>query len=442
VLKVVRFPTRAYEDKGFYSELADFMPLLMTLGILYPCAAMLSFVEQEKELRQKELLKMMGVLEYELGLSWFFSFCTLHIFTATFLTLITMPVFENSEPIYLFFFWQLCFLAFIVLSLLIGTLVSKTTRGVLIGLLVIFAGYFFTQIESVEDGRASIITLISIHPVAAMSYALQEIGRLEDLGLGLRADSITSTDAPSGYTFSDAYSNLILSTVVLGISTWYLNRVIKPDYGRAFPLYFPFTKGYWCPNSTRKVDDSEAIVSTPDESIPIEPVSDSMKQKATEGKNIEIRNLRKDFGEKVAVDGLNLSIYNNQITALLGKNGAGKTTTIGMLTGVLQPSEGTAIVAGKDIRTDMRQIRGNIGICLQHDCLFPKLTVREHVEFFSRLKGLYTSSSSVEAEAHIVQAIRDVALEEKSNTYSCNLSGGMKRKLSLALAFCGGSEVV
>jgi len=90
----------------------------------------------------------------------------------------------------------------------------------------------------------------------------------------------------------------------------------------------------------------------------------------------------------------------------------------------------------------MRQIRGNIGICLQHDCLFPKLTVREHVEFFSRLKGLYTSSSSVEAEAHIVQAIRDVALEEKSNTYSCNLSGGMKRKLSLALAFCGGSEVV
>ena len=105
-----------------------------------------------------------------------------------------------------------------------------------------------------------------------------------------------------------------------------------------------------------------------------------------------------------------------------------------MLTGALSPSEGTATIVGKDIRKDMNKIRGNIGICLQHDCLFPKLTVREHVVFFSRLKGIYDTMSANDAEASVDQAIRDVALEEKSNTYSRNLSGGMKRKLSVAMA--------
>ena len=122
--------------------------------------------------------------------------------------------------------------------------------------------------------------------------------------------------------------------------------------------------------------------------------------------------------------------------------GAGKTTTISMLTGALAPTSGYAKVAGKDIRTQMGAIRQDIGICLQHDCLFPNLTVREHVQFFSRLKGLYTKVSRSEAEENVDEAIRDVALFEKRNTLSKNLSGGMKRKLSVAMAFCGGSKIV
>ena len=96
----------------------------------------------------------------------------------------------------------------------------------------------------------------------------------------------------------------------------------------------------------------------------------------------------------------------------------------------------------KDILSDVSAIRKDIGICFQHDCLFEKLTVREHIEFFARLKGLFTKESRREAERQIDQAIVDVALSEKSRTLSCNLSGGMKRKLSLAIAFCGGSKVV
>lgn len=113
-----------------------------------------------------------------------------------------------------------------------------------------------------------------------------------------------------------------------------------------------------------------------------------------------------------------------------------------MLTGAMAPTSGYATVAGKDIRTQTQAIRENIGICPQHDCLFPQLTVREHVQFFSKIKGLYATMSKEEAEDHIDQAIQDVALSEKRNTLSSNLSGGMKRKLSVAIAFCGGSKIV
>ena len=121
---------------------------------------------------------------------------------------------------------------------------------------------------------------------------------------------------------------------------------------------------------------------------------------------------------------------------------SGKTTTISMLTGALGSTSGTAKILGNDLSTDLTALRGNLGICLQHDCLFPAMTVREHIQFFSRLKGLYSEMTNSEAEEHIDQIIRDVALFEKRNTFSKNLSGGMKRKLSVAMAFCGGSKVV
>jgi ABC-type multidrug transport system ATPase subunit len=108
-----------------------------------------------------------------------------------------------------------------------------------------------------------------------------------------------------------------------------------------------------------------------------------------------------------------------------------------MLTGMVAPTTGYATVGGKDIRTEMDGIRQGIGICLQHDCLFPELTVREHVAFFARLKGMYATMPWEEAEQKVQTSIQDVALSEKRNTLSKNLSGGMKRKLSVAIAFCG-----
>ena len=93
-------------------------------------------------------------------------------------------------------------------------------------------------------------------------------------------------------------------------------------------------------------------------------------------------------GNKLAVDGLSLNLYENQITSFLGHNGAGKTTTMSVLSGLFPPTAGTAIINGYDIRTNIDIIRRNLGICPQYNVLFDGLSVEEHLWFYASLKGM------------------------------------------------------
>jgi ABC-type multidrug transport system ATPase subunit len=90
---------------------------------------------------------------------------------------------------------------------------------------------------------------------------------------------------------------------------------------------------------------------------------------------------------------------------------------------MLSADAGSVTVMGKNIDTQMSSIRENIGICLQHDCLFPWLTVEEHVYFFARVKGLFERKSAAEAKESIIESIENVGLKDKQYTLSTNLSG-------------------
>nr|XP_006815639.1 PREDICTED: ATP-binding cassette sub-family A member 1-like [Saccoglossus kowalevskii] len=157
---------------------------------------------------------------------------------------------------------------------------------------------------------------------------------------------------------------------------------------------------------------------------------------------IQISNLRKVYassvGSKVAVDNLNLTMFENQITSLLGHNGAGKTTTMSILTGLFPPTAGTAVVNGYNIATEMDSIRESLGLCPQHNILFDRLTVSEHLTFFLALKGIIGE----ESKEHIESMIEDLNLSDKAKSKSSELSGGMKRKLSVAIALIGRPKIV
>ncbi|KAI8434593.1 hypothetical protein MSG28_003131 [Choristoneura fumiferana] len=124
---------------------------------------------------------------------------------------------------------------------------------------------------------------------------------------------------------------------------------------------------------------------------------------------VKMTNLTKIYGANVAVNNLSLNIYDDQITVLLGHNGAGKSTTISMLTGNVKVSSGSVWLAGYDVAQQTAAARAHLGFCPQHNVLFNELTVREHLEFFSRLKGL----RGQELKDDIDLLIAKLELEEK-----------------------------
>ena len=189
-------------------------------------------------------------------------------------------------------------------------------------LMFFFGGYFITFLVDFETDSSTKLMAASLHPSAAFAFGLQEIGRLEDLSIGIIWNTVNETDSASGFTFMNTLAMLVVDTLFYGMLGWYTNRVIPSEFGRPLPLHFPFTKAYWFPASValNTVDDEVAVNSA----VHSEPVSRALKDQAKEGKSIEIRNLRKHFREKIAVDGLNLSMYRGQCTALLGHNGAGE----------------------------------------------------------------------------------------------------------------------
>ncbi|CAG9567181.1 putative ATP-binding cassette subfamily A,member 1 [Leishmania major strain Friedlin] len=158
--------------------------------------------------------------------------------------------------------------------------------------------------------------------------------------------------------------------------------------------------------------------------------------------SVRIIGLRKCFehgGRRfVAVRNFCWQLPNAGISVLLGHNGAGKSTLINMMTGMLYPDGGDCYIGGHSIRSDLARARHQIGFCPQHNILWPELTCREHLEFFARLKGLRGAA----LEDAVMYTLKEVDLVARQSDTTRVLSGGMKRKLSVAIAFVGGSSLV
>ena len=125
---------------------------------------------------------------------------------------------------------------------------------------------------------------------------------------------------------------------------------------------------------------------------------------------------------------------------LLGSNGAGKTTLISVLTGLYSPTRGHATICGFDLETALHSIYKVMGICPQFDILWPDLTIEEHLLFYARLKGV----PKQDEKSEVLALIRSVDLlgAHKKGSKAKELSGGMQRRLSLAISLMGSPEVV
>ena len=144
---------------------------------------------------------------------------------------------------------------------------------------------------------------------------------------------------------------------------------------------------------------------------------------------IQVENLRKSFGSTRAVDGISFTVKEGEIYGLLGPNGAGKTTTISCISGLLKPEGGRVEIDRADVASEPLRARRSLGVVPQETAIYDTLSARENVAYFASLHGL----AGAEQRRRVDEALRRVGLAADSRQSSKKFSGGMKRRLNLAI---------
>lgn len=251
---------------------------------------------------------------------------------------------------------------------------------------------------------------------------------------------------------------LLMNIAFYLLLTWYFDKVIPDEFGvRQSPIFF-LLPSYWRQRPPTAID-IDAIARKTTHVGGNEEEEDVIAEKnlakdPSAPAALRILGLRKVFAgtkpsgccgclrrrskAKVAVQDLHLTVRQGQLLALLGQNGAGKSTTMNMLSGLMRPDGGDAIINGRSIKTDMPYIRSELGVCPQHDILFDDLTALEHIELYGGIKGI----SADEMDAVCLERLTSVSLWNVRNKKAGEYSGGMKRRLSLVLATLGDPKVI
>jgi len=158
---------------------------------------------------------------------------------------------------------------------------------------------------------------------------------------------------------------------------------------------------------------------------------------------IQLTNLHKTFGSQKVLNGLNLTIPDGQITAIIGPSGEGKSVLLRHIIGLMQPDSGRITVDGENIigirRSEMNRIREKFGMLFQNAALFDSMNVFENVAFPLKEK---TSLSKAEISTRVLAALEDVGLKNVEQKFTDELSGGMKKRVGLARALLLNPQII
>ncbi|XP_043914151.1 ATP-binding cassette sub-family A member 2 [Protopterus annectens] len=459
---VQMFPYPCYTRDDFLFVIEHMMPLCMVISWVYSVAMMIQHIVAEKEHRLKEVMKMMGLSNAVHWVAWFITgFVQLSV-SVTALTAILKygKVLMHSDPFIIWLFLSIYAVATIMFCFLVSVLYSKAKLASACGGIIYFLSYVpYMYVAIREEVAHDKITafekcIASLMSTTAFGLGSKYFALYEVSGVGIQWHTLSQSPV-EGDDFNLLLSvvMLIIDAIVYGVLTWYIEAVHPGMYGLPRPWYFPLQKSYWlgsgrietwewnwpwsrttrlsvmeddqaCAMENRRIDESRGIEEEPNH-LPLVVCIDKLTKVYK-------------TGQKLALNKLSLNLHENQVVSFLGHNGAGKTTTMSILTGLFPPTSGSATIYGHDIRTEMDEIRKNLGMCPQHNVLFDNLSVEEHLWFYSQLKGM----AEEEIRKEMDKMIEDLELSNKRHSLVQTLSGGMKRKLSVAIAFVGGSRAV
>ena len=153
---------------------------------------------------------------------------------------------------------------------------------------------------------------------------------------------------------------------------------------------------------------------------------------------IEVKNVTKKYGKVVAVDNISFTIQDGEIIGLLGPNGAGKSTTMNMITGYIEPTEGTIIVDNYDMSKKPKKAKKEIGYMPEGVPLYTDMTVKEFITYMAEIKKI----NKKERKEKVEKIIEETGLKEVENKITKNLSRGYKQRVSLAGALVGEPKIL
>ena len=424
------------------STLLIFIPIVIVNGLIVFFPTLVKRMIDEKANGSREMLRMVGLNDW---IFWLANFLT-H-FTFLFVLIIIQLVmyfikwngyiafFANSSfPVVLIFFILYC-INVVLMAFLITIPFKKPIIGVVASVIIWTTSSMPASIfDANQKPFASTQRLWScLLPNSALSFGLGVMGEKESVSSGVQFDNFSEPTVTYGtLTLLVIMGMMLMSSLIMCVLIWYLDNVWPWQDGVPKPLWFPFTRSYWCSSWDEHTTDDQDVAENPKF---FEPVG--------EGKPVAIQltHVSKLYGfpnPKLAVSDLSLRIFRDQLTCLLGHNGAGKTTTMNMITGMFVPSSGSISINGYDMATQTRAARESISLCPQHNPLYEELTAADHLFFYGAIKGFPWS----QLQQEVLKTVANVTLTGHAAKHPSQLSGGMKRKLCLGMALVGDSQIV
>eukprot|EP00761_Pharyngomonas_kirbyi_P012331 gb/GECH01012358.1/.p1 GENE.gb/GECH01012358.1/~~gb/GECH01012358.1/.p1 ORF type:complete len:1006 (+),score=219.67 gb/GECH01012358.1/:1-3018(+) len=255
-------------------------------------------------------------------------------------------------------------------------------------------------------------------------------------------------------TMNETLLYLFMVSTFLVLVAWYMDQVLPGgSHGITRPLYFPVSPAYWgFTKHSLAVDVAKhnaqrmaSVLPDTDRDIYREyqnTIDQVHREDSDDRVPLKIVKLGKTYtkmcrGGNRALDSITLSANQGTVLAMLGHNGAGKTTAVDCLTGCLTPTSGDALIYGYSVVNELSAVQSMMGICPQHDILWNDVTAFEHIWIFSLIKGIYDNlKDSIRERLEFVDL--DAVGKHKVRTFS----GGMKRRLSVAISTIGDPSII
>ncbi|KAJ0240334.1 ABC transporter A family member 7 [Hirschfeldia incana] len=430
-------------------------PLFFTWVILLLFPVILSSLVYEKQERLRIIMKMHGLGD---GPYWMISYAYfLFISTLYFVGLmifgsaIGLKFFRLNDYSIQFTFYFLYVNLQIALCFLLSSIFSKVKTSTVASYIYVFlsglVGSFLLQflIEDSSFPRGWIIVL-ELYPAFSLFRGLYEFSQFAFRG-NLRGAGGMKWKDFSDSAMDEVFIIIIVEWFLALIAAYYIDKIVSSGKDPLFFLKNPFKKSPSIRRPSLQRQGSKVVVEMekPDVTQEIEKVEQLMLEPST-SHAIVCDNLKKVYQgrdgnpPKLAVRGLSLAVPSGECFGMLGPNGAGKSSFINVMTGLLKPTSGTALVRGLDICNDMDRVYTSMGVCPQHDLLWETLTGREHLLFYGRLKNLkgFELKQAVEESLKSVNLFHGGVADKPAGKYS----GGMKRRLSVAVSLIGNPKVV